>query len=128
MNVDYYQIRYKSRDGQDKWKIVQTDDDQSQITITGLMANTKYVFQVRGVFQDQEGIYGYENDDIQTTESLATHLQEYSILVSDGNPPIYQLLTEEIQFSRNDRAKTKQVVLGKFCLFSLLVNLFGLSE
>lgn len=114
VNVDYYQIRYKSRNGQEKWKIVETEDDQNQITITGLMANTKYVFQVRGVFQDQEGRYGCENDEIQTTESLATHLKKSSIQVADGNPPTYQLSTEEIKYSRNDLAKTKQVVLGKF--------------
>lgn len=78
------------------------------------MANTTYVFQVRGVFQDQEGRYGCKNDEIQTLESLATHLKQSSIKVTDGNPPTYQLLTEEIRYSRNDLAKTKQVVLGMF--------------
>lgn len=85
------------------------------------MSNTTYVFQVRGIFQDQEGGYGCENDDIQTTESLATHLKNYSIKVADGNPPTYQLLTKEIKYSRNDVAKTKQVVLGKFFCIGLLI-------
>lgn len=38
--VDYYQIRYKSKDGQEMWKIAETDAAQKQTTISKLMANT----------------------------------------------------------------------------------------
>lgn len=67
--VDYYQIRFKSKGGQEKWKFAETDADQNQITIAGLMADTIYVFQVRGVFQDQEGGYGPANDTVKTAVS-----------------------------------------------------------
>lgn len=112
--VDYYQIRYKTRNGQEKWKFTETDDDQNKITITGLMANTNYIFQVRRVFQDQEGKYGPASDDVCTTESLATYLHGIAKQVANGNPNKYQLLVEELKDSRNPDAKTKQVILGKF--------------
>lgn len=110
--VDYYQIRYKSKGGQEKWKFAETDADYNQITIAGLMANTVYVFQVRGVFQDQEGGYGPANDTVKTEESLATCLLKLSLLVDDGNPPKYQLVTEELKQSRNCSAKTRKLILG----------------
>lgn len=112
--VDYYQIRYKTRNGQEKWKSAETGDDQNKITITGLMANTIYIFQVRRVFQDQEGKYGPASDDVCTTESLATYLLEFAEHVANVNPKKYQLLVEELKDSRNPDAKTKQVILGKF--------------
>lgn len=80
------------------------------------MANTKYVFQVRGVYQDQEGKYGLVSDDVSTTESLATYLLEFSTKIEEGDPSKYQLLVEELEQSRNTEAKTKQVTLGRFVL------------
>lgn len=80
------------------------------------MANTKYVFQVRGVYQDQEGKYGLVSDDVSTTESLATYLLEFSTKIEEGDPSKYQLLVEELEKSRNTEAKTKQVILGRFVL------------
>lgn len=112
--VDYYQIRYKSKGGQEKWKFAETDADHNQITIAGLMANTVYVFQVRGVFQDQEGGYGPANDTVKTEKSLATCLLKFSLLVDDGNPPRYQLVTKELKQSRNSFAKTRKLILGKW--------------
>lgn len=112
--VDYYQIRYKSKGGQEKWKFAETDADQNQITIAGLMADTVYVFQVRGVFQDQEGGYGPTNDTVKTAESLATFLLKFSLLVDNGNPPKYQLVTEELKQARNRNAKTRKLILGKW--------------
>lgn len=122
--VDYYQIRFKTKDGKEKWKIVETDNDQSEITITGLVANTKYVFQVRGVYQDQKGKYGLMSDDVLSTESIATYLQKISTKVAEGNPSEYQLFVKELKGSRNTNAKTKQVILGKlpFYLFSFFKN------
>lgn len=40
--LDYYQIRYKSKNEKDIWKYLTTD--RNKITITGLMAATSYVF------------------------------------------------------------------------------------
>lgn len=76
------------------------------------MANTNYVFQVRRVFQDQEGKYGPVSDDVRTTESLATYLLGFAKQVANESPKKYQLLVEELKDSRNPDAKTKQVILG----------------
>lgn len=107
------------------WKFAKTDNDQSKITITGLMANTKYVFQVRSVYQDQEGQYGPESNDVLTAESASTSLLNFSKQVSNGIPPKYQLFVKELENSRNIYTRTKQVVLGKFLLrFCMAVFLF----
>lgn len=110
--VDYYQIRYKSKGGQEKWKFAETAADQNEITIAGLMADTVYVFQVRGVFQDQEGGYGPANDTVKTKESLATYLLQFSLSVDNGNPSKFQLLTGELKQSTNSNAKTRKLFLG----------------
>lgn len=114
--VDYYQVRYKSTSGQEKWKLAETDADQNRITINGLMAKKEYKFQVRGVLNDQEGSYGPQSDVINTTESLATALLGFSKLVAKGNPSKYQLLAEELDKSRNPIAKTRKLILGKSVL------------
>lgn len=121
--VDYYQIRFKSKGGQEKWKFAETDADQNQITIAGLMADTIYVFQVRGVFQDQEGGYGPANDTVKTAESLATFLLKFSVLADNRNPPKYQLVTEELKQSRNRIAKTRKLILGKLHNVNILKNI-----
>lgn len=121
--VDHYQIRYKRQKGDKKWKFAETDADQSSITITGLMADTKYVFQVRGVYHDQEGDYGQPNDRIQTPKSLATQLLAYSVCVDKGDPSKHQLYATELKDSRNEIAKTRKLVLGgKYVLSSANIS------
>lgn len=93
-----------------------TESKQNEITISGLMANTTYVFQVRTVFEDQEGRYGPQSDDVLTSESLATKLLKFSVLVKQGNPPMYRLLTQELARSRNQSAKTRKLELGELFL------------
>lgn len=88
------------------------------------MANTKYVFQVRAVFEDQEGRYGPQSDDVITSESLATKLLKFSILVKQGNPPIYRLLAQELARSRNPTAKTRKLELGEFFLEQSILTIF----
>lgn len=107
----------------DKWKIVDTDSKQNEFTVRGLMANTTYVFQVRAVFEDQEGRYGPQSDDVITSKSLATKLLESSFLVRNGNPTIYRLFTEELPLSRNQTAKTRKLVLGMLFLSQYILNL-----
>lgn len=65
------------------------------------MANTKYIFQVRRVFQDQEGKYGPASDDVRTNESLATYLPGFAKHVANGNPQKYQLLVEELKLTKS---------------------------
>lgn len=70
-----------------------------------MKADTGYVFQVRGGFQDQEGYYGPANDNIRTAESFATYLLRFSINVASGNPRKYQLMAQEMKPSRNRSAE-----------------------
>lgn len=104
-----------------------TDSKQNEVAISGLMANTTYVFQVRAVFEDQEGRYGPQSDEVNTSESLATKLLEFSIRVKEGIPPIYRLLAQEPQRSRNPTAKTRKLELGKLfleqCKLHILIRL-----
>lgn len=90
------------------------------------MANTKYVFQVRAVYQDQEGQYGPESNDVLTAESASTSLLNFSKQVSNGIPPKYKLFAEELENSRNINANTKQVVLGKFLLRICMVVFYSI--
>lgn len=87
------------------------------------MANTKYVFQVRGVYQDQEGRYGPANENVQTPESLATHLLAFSKCVDKGDPPKHQLLVTELKESRNELAKTKKLILGGKFILSTYISM-----
>lgn len=126
-DIDYYQIRYKSKPGKDKWKFVATDSKRNEVTICGLMANTTYVFQVRAVFEDEEGRYGPQSDDVITSKSLATTLFKSSSLAKEGNPLIYRLDAKELPKSRNFTAKTKKLEIGKLffeqCKLHVLIRL-----
>lgn len=115
--VDHYQIRYKNKNGKGKWKFVETDSNENHVTISGLMANTSYIFQVRGIFDDQEGCYGPVNDTLKTLESLATTILGFCELKEKGSPSKYQLPVEENLRARNKSARTRQLILGIYILF-----------
>lgn len=103
-----------------KWKFIETDSKKNRITITGLMANTKYIFQVRGMFGDQEGPFGPVNESIETVKSLATTLLDFSkIQDKTGNPKKYLLPMEENRNARNTSARTRQLILGRLITFFL---------
>lgn len=86
------------------------------------MANTKYTFQVRGIFGDQEGPFGQSNEDIETKKSLATILLEFSELQSKTtNPSIYLLPVEENGKARNKSARTRQLILGRLIILFYLI-------
>lgn len=120
--LDYYQIRYKSKNEKDIWKFVKTE--RNKITINGLMAETPYVFQVRAVFGDQEGTYGPQCDDVITSESSTTILRTSSKLVKEGNPSIYKLKAKELNHSRNPTAKTRKFEFGKTFFELCIMNSF----
>lgn len=112
--ADHYQIRFKTKDGYIKWKITETDSDENNIMITGLMTNKNYLFQVRGIFGDQEGPYGPVSEDICTTKSLATTLLDFSVLQRNTEcPPIYFLPVEENKSARSTTARIRMLTLGK---------------
>lgn len=117
--MNHFQIRFKAKNGSSKWKFITTDSDENSVNILGLMAYTKYVFQVRGIFGDQEGPYGPANEDIETKKSPATALLDPANLQSNTKcPPIYVLPVKENKRAGNTTARTKQVTLGKFKFFS----------
>lgn len=89
------------------------------------MANTTYVFQVRAVFEDKEGRYGPQSDDVIISESLATKLLKFSVLVQQGNPPLYRLLAQESPLSRNPTAKSRKLLLGMLFLNQCILNSFN---
>lgn len=120
--LDYYQIRYKSKNEKDIWKYLTTD--RNKITITGLMAATSYVFQVRAVFKDQEGKYGPQSNEVITSESSATKLRKTSKLVKEGNPSIYRLKGTKLKHSRNPLAKTRKFEFGKTFFELCIINRF----
>lgn len=111
-NVTYYQVRYKCSNKEDKWKFIETDSSQNFLVITGLMATTEYMFQVRGVFGYLEGPYSPVSDIIATKESLATQILGFCELMKQGDPSIYLLPAEENIKARNENARTKQLIFG----------------
>lgn len=116
-NVDHYQIRYKCLDKSAKWKFFETDSNQNSVTLSGLMANTKYIFQVRGIFGDIEGPYGPESESIWTRKSLATDLLDFSFSSTNSNPKKYIPPTQEILEARNPSAKTRHLIIGILFIF-----------
>lgn len=113
-NVDYFQVRYKPKNEKTKWKLIETIDDGNNTTITKLMTETEYTFQVRGVFGDLEGPYGTVNDDIVTLRSpTADILKLCKCKIKETSPQyLYHLNVRENRRARNEKARTKQLVLG----------------
>lgn len=112
--ADHYQIRFKAKNGNLKWKFTDTDSDENNVNISGLMAHTKYIFQVRGLFGEQEGPYGQANEDIETKKSSATTLLGFSFLQNNTDcPPKYLLPIQENKNARNSSARTRQLTLGR---------------
>lgn len=78
------------------------------------MAETKYIFQVRGIFGDKEGPFGPLNDNIETNKSLASSLLKNSQRQNETkNPSIYLLPVKENENARNQDVRTRQLILGR---------------
>lgn len=124
-SVTQYQIRYRTKTENAKWKFIVTDSDENHITITGLMSNTKYIFQVREIFGDQEGPFGPANESIETMKFPATALLDFSkIQNKTGNPSIYLLPVEENRNARNKSARTRQLIFGRLIMLWLYITFF----
>lgn len=112
-DVDNYQIRCKRLDGEAKWIFFETHSNQNYITISGLLADKQYKFQVRGIFGDDEGPYGPASEIVCTQKSLAANLLESSTKQStDFIPEQYIPPTKENCKARNPTAKTRQLIIG----------------
>lgn len=76
------------------------------------MADTVYVFQVRGKVDDLEGPYGPISDDITTPESPSAGMLKTCSCISTKCPKIYRIPLKENKKARNDTARTKQLIFG----------------
>lgn len=109
-----FQIRYKPENEDSKWKFYENYVEENNVVINGLMADTGYRFQVRGIYKDQEEPYGPISDVIKTRESLATKmLESCGPSIPKTAPPKYILPVQENKMSRNTVARTRQLTLGK---------------
>nr|XP_022289899.1 uncharacterized protein LOC111101625 isoform X3 [Crassostrea virginica] len=108
---DCFQIRYKQKEGDSKWKSIETEDDSNLITVKEIMADTVYVFQVRGKFDDLEGPYGPISDDITTPESPSAGMLKSCSCIGTESPKIYRIPLKENRKARNETARTKQLIL-----------------
>lgn len=115
-NVDHYQLWMKAQK-EKRWKFIETESDENCLTVSGLMANTKYAFKVCCVFKDGEEQYGPENDEIETKMSLAKTLVGCSTSHKETSSSIYFLPFKEDVNARNAKVRTRHLVFGKFTIF-----------
>lgn len=111
--MDCFQVCYGERNGKSPLKILETKAEENYATIKGLLENTEYTFQIRGVFGDQEGPYGPVNNEIKTKQSLGSTLLIHCVLQDDSKKPYkYKLPAVENKGARNENARSIQFILG----------------
>lgn len=76
------------------------------------MADTIYVFQVRGIFDDLEGPYGPISDDITTPKSPLAGMLKSCSCIRKNPPKIYRIPLRENEKARNNAARLKQLIFG----------------
>ena len=109
-----FQICYKPENEDSRWKFYENYVEENNVVINGLMADTGYRFQVRGLYKDQEESYGPISDVIKTRKSLATKiLESCGPSIVKTTPSKYILPVQENKMSRNTVARTRQLTLGK---------------
>jgi len=109
---DTYQVRYKDLDAGGKWKFIPQEYTSSTVTLTDLKANTKFIFQVRMIKDDEEGMYSEVSDEVFTDVSPGTRLQNFSKLVNSGTPSLYALPLTELREARCVPAKSRKFEIG----------------
>lgn len=110
---EFYQLRYKKcPDG--KWFVYKVSDERS-FTVTGLLPETAYQFQVR-VINYESGInkpFGPASDIIMSPESATTRLLKKSKKIKDGIRCLYMLPSTEVSCCRNEAFQVRKLTLGK---------------
>ena len=124
--VDYYEIRYKEKTSK-TWNKVQPGGAESIFTVQNLKGRTAYNFQVRGVFGSILGPFSYVSEPMETNVSLAWRLLQTARKVDDSDPGKYKLELEENLSARNEKAKTRKCVLGKYIELSNKSNKHHIS-
>lgn len=124
--MDHYVLWFKAKNESLRWKIIETKSDENCLTVSRLMAKTKYTFKVYCVFKDGEGKYGPEND-VETKMSLAKTLVGCSTPHKMTSPSIYLLPIKEDMNARNVKYRTRHLVFGKFTI-TILMSLQNLKD
>lgn len=76
--IDHFEVKYQ-RQGDKKWKGLETEDDLNEIRVTGLKSNSIYLFKVRTVFEDgDESSFSTTSAQIGTLGSLAEKVKSSS--------------------------------------------------
>lgn len=124
VKVDCFQVCYKERKKKSPLKISETKAEENYATIKGLLENTEYTFQIRGVFGNQEVSYGPVNNTIKTKKSLGTTLLGHCTLQDDSQKPYkYKLPAIENKGARNENARIRQFILGWMILFLFFLQI-----
>ena len=113
-----YEVRYKEVNGK-KWQRLETKSQDPKAVVTNLRAGTGYVFKVRVVYDDDEGPYGPESEEIRTIQSPALSIRQRSeaLLGREGNmqtPQRFALSLTEIDAARSDEGKIRGFCIGDF--------------
>ncbi|WAR30923.1 hypothetical protein MAR_033465 [Mya arenaria] len=110
---NYYQVSIKDVDQNSKWKLYHKDFTTAIGKIEYITSNTRFVFRVRVIQENGEGLYSPESDVIITFPSPASGLVNISTKVDGENPTIYALPVTENRKARDETAKLRQFWLGK---------------
>ncbi|XP_052788373.1 uncharacterized protein LOC128223135 [Mya arenaria] len=109
---NYYQVSIKDVDQNSKWKLYHKDFTTAIGKIEYITSNTRFVFRVRVIQENGEGLYSPESDVIITFPSPASGLVNISTKVDGENPTIYALPVTENRKARDETAKLRQFWLG----------------
>ncbi|XP_071148474.1 uncharacterized protein [Mytilus edulis] len=113
---EVYQIILKEHPN-GKWRPYVSKErcSKPRFTITGLKANTSYIFKVKIIDDStgKDGQFTEESDPIHTRESPALGVLQKAEQIESGPPKVYQLPIKENISARNKKAKTRKFFLGK---------------
>lgn len=120
-------MRYKkvSTDRTTKWEYHKDCLSENSFKLEGLEPNSKFVFQVRMILQDEEGPYSEISDALETLSASRYLLSGSDIWT--GNPGQQNEIDKktlpfvEDKSFRNRSVKTRKLVIGKK---SLYINFF----
>lgn len=112
---EVYQIILKEHPN-GKWRPYVSKErcSKPRFTITGLKANTSYIFKVKIIDDStgKDGQFTEESDPIHTRESPALGVLQKAEQIESGPPKVYQLPIKENISARNKKAKTRKFFLG----------------
>jgi hypothetical protein len=110
---DYYQISYKELEHDGKWTLYDEVFQDATAELNDLRANTVFVFRVRVIYEDREGPFSEESNEIRTSLSAACQVSQQSVSLVKGNfsPPVYGLPMNEIM--RHETSRINKLEFSK---------------